>query len=458
LAAGRLLARPDLPVARVVARLAAVRSRVEGDWNIVDDGAYEELPEKLRRAYRILGLHPGGGGREWATGETRGTAPRGPVVSFGLNAGAALLGVSEDDAEDLIDGLVDVQLLDVADGRYAMHDLVRLHAARRAAHEDSVAVREAAVLRAIEWYLRAAVIADTAVNPHRAADAFGPLYPALREQSPFTGEKAALAWLDAERPNLCAALFAAADRERHDLVWQMCEALWGLFFSLKYYDTWIATHRAGLESARRTGDPRPVFRVGIQLGRALYETRRFADAHEVLAEALTAATEIGDARHEATALEFIGRAHLDAGDAATAGDFIARALELEETAGRTRGVAIDLHHMGRVHLALGQFEAAAGCLERAAELFARVADPYNRARVLLTHGRLRTRAGRPDLDVLREALTVMRDQGRIFQEAEVLAALSEAATATGDVAAGRAHREAAIAAYRRVGSAKAEEL
>ncbi|MGH3390883.1 MAG: tetratricopeptide repeat protein [Actinomadura sp.] len=462
LAAGRLKTRPRRRIGSLVARLADAHNRPhqvpEGEWavRVVGDGAYEEMPAALRRAYRLLSLHP--------SGSDRPTVPKagpalGPVVAFRLPVAAALLGCDEAAAAELLDPLIDRHLVDEHDDRYTFHELVRVHARSRAEREDSAAERDAAVRRVIECYLREAVVADLAVNSHRPTN--GPLYEESRgAASPYGTVKHALDRLESELRNLCAMVYAAEDRGWDELVWQLCEALWGLFFSRKHYDDWIATHRAGLAAAWRLAEPGPLFRMCVQLGRALYEARRFTAAHEVLAEGLTAAHATGEPLNVATALEFIGRTHLDAGEAEQALPYFLQARELEETHDRPRGEAINLHHLGRTYLALGDEAASIEALTRADAIFTAIPDRYNQGRVLLTFGRVHLRAGRADQakGPLKQALEIMSGQGRTYQVAEVLESLGEFAKLAGDESGERDLRAQAITAYEQVGSPKADEL
>ncbi|MDX6740856.1 tetratricopeptide repeat protein [Actinocorallia sp. A-T 12471] len=420
LAAGWIEASHGRSVDRAVERLRGDTARgTLGEEQTVDsvaEAAYTELPEAVQRAYGLLSLHPG-------------NRPR-----FTRAAASALLG---HDAADALDELSGRHLLEESDGRYTFHDLVRRHA-RRKVGDDPEAVRRLAA-----HYLRFTVEADATVNPGRARDAFGPLYRETpRGPSGAEDKRHALARLDAEHRNLSATVHEAAARGWNDIAWQLCEASWSLYFSLKYYDEWIATHRAGLECAR--GNPQAVFRVGIQLGRALYETGRFAEAHEVLDQALAAAIELRAPAHEATAVEFIGRAFEEAGRLEDALRHFQRSLALERQVPRPRGVAINLHHIGRVLLDLRELDEAGSALTASHEAFAELGDGYNRARVLHTFGRLRLASGLDPTQLYHDALALMRAEGRLFHVARILDDLAES---SGD----GAYAEEAREIYRRIG-------
>ncbi|MCD0447766.1 tetratricopeptide repeat protein [Actinocorallia sp. API 0066] len=405
------------PVEHVIARLRAdPLGATEGEVRTVysvTEAAYEDLPEDLRRAYRLLSLHPGE------------RPPR-----FTRAAAAALLG---GDPVPALSGLVERHLLEYAEGRYFFHGLVRTHAQEKAGDDPE------AVLRLVEYYLAGAVQADTTVNPARARDAFGPGYRAAVARG-TKGE--ALAWLDAEHRNLSAAVYEAVARGWVEPAWQLCEALWSLYFSLKYYDDWIATHREVLPLT--SGLPHAAFRVGIQLGRGLAESGRHDEARPVLQGALDAAHHLGKPEHRATAEEFLARDRELAGDLTTALAGFQRALRLELEAGRARGVAIDHHHIGRVCLGLGDLNGASTALTAALEAFERLGDAYNRARVLHTFARVRRASGLDPSALLLDALAIMRAEGRAYQEAKILDDLAEA---TGE----DSYREMARAIYERIG-------
>ena len=115
---------------------------------------------------------------------------------------AALTGTTPDGAAATLDRLSAAHLVEEhADGRYTFRDLLRAHAADRAAEEDAEPERVAALARLFDWYRHTVDAAARLLYPEilrlTAADP-GPVA--------FTSSTAALAWLDAERPNLVAAV------------------------------------------------------------------------------------------------------------------------------------------------------------------------------------------------------------------------------------------------------------
>jgi hypothetical protein len=85
-----------------------------------------------------------------------------------------------------------------------MHDLVRLYAQRFSDAHAEADGREQARGRLLSHYLDMA----------RAADAHLQALPEMDVPDVFTGRNAALAWLDAERASLVAAVQMAADAGR----------------------------------------------------------------------------------------------------------------------------------------------------------------------------------------------------------------------------------------------------
>lgn len=126
-AAARMAARPRQPLAALVAAMSRDSGRLAGlalggDRAVQTalDGAYGVLPPEVARGYRLLGLLP--------------------VGEFGAGAAAAACGLPADLAAELLDELVDVSLLEeLGPDRFRFHDLIGLHAAQRAAAEETPA-------------------------------------------------------------------------------------------------------------------------------------------------------------------------------------------------------------------------------------------------------------------------------------------------------------------------------
>jgi hypothetical protein len=143
IAAARLRSRPSWTVAPFVDRLRNLQHRLveleAGDRSVAAalEQSYVRLGPDVRRAYRMLGIHPG--------------------PELDLDAAAAVTGQPVARVRRLIDHLLDVHLLhEPAPGRYRFHDLTWVHAAGAAGEEEAEADRRAAVDRLLAHYDREA--------------------------------------------------------------------------------------------------------------------------------------------------------------------------------------------------------------------------------------------------------------------------------------------------------------
>ncbi|MFG2425502.1 BTAD domain-containing putative transcriptional regulator [Streptomyces sp. NPDC048448] len=193
--AARLAARPGWTIISLVDKLADERGRITrlrfGD--IAIDAAFElgyrQLTAFQARAFRLL-------------------APA-AEPDLGLPAVAAVLELDLDDAEDVMESLVDASMVESpAPGRYRYHDLLRAFARNLPAPPDAEPAG-AAVRRLLDFLLASACKAFRHVVPgDPVTDCLGPLRsPGLD----FTDASAARAWVAEEADGVLAALRQAVD-------------------------------------------------------------------------------------------------------------------------------------------------------------------------------------------------------------------------------------------------------
>ena len=152
---------------------------------------------------------------------------QGPSISSA--AAAALFGTPEYQAEDVLETLVDVHLLEsTSSDRYKFHDLLRVYSSERAVADLSGPARDAAVGRLLRWYMRTSDAAGTAVVPHRYNI---PLEPVGDDPPPlsFAGVDDALSWYDSERVNLVAVTRQASSAGLHEVAWRLPAPLFRIF-------------------------------------------------------------------------------------------------------------------------------------------------------------------------------------------------------------------------------------
>lgn len=210
IAAANLTARPTHAIADYTTRLAAgdrlAALQMDGDpeatVRAAFDHSYATLPDDAARLFRLLGLLPG----------TEITAP----------AAAALADFSLSQANRLLDRLARGHLIvEHTRDRYTLHDLLRLYAADLAARDGTLDPR-AALDRLYDHYLRGVRSAVTRLDPYASR---------LPVPGPVAGDRTeALAWLDAELPNLMAAITHAVAQGPRVVAWQLADALRGYLF------------------------------------------------------------------------------------------------------------------------------------------------------------------------------------------------------------------------------------
>lgn len=402
------------------------------------DVSYGELDPTAARLYRLAAVWP------W------------PAITVPLAARAA--DVDEPTARALLDRLAGLHLVEeVAEERYRYHDLVREHARRKAEDVDGHRAVAAAVGRTVRHWLGFAVAADHRVIPGRWR--LGPAYLRLARDGDGGGTygtaKDALDALARERDNLAAAVRAADHWGLDDLVWQLCEAMWGLHLRLGFHEQWVDTHLLGVAAAGRSaddgaGDPRAEGRVRVQLAFAHMGLGRPEDAEDDLARALTAEERAGHHRGRATALEVTGLLRLRTwrwSEAEACFEAALRALadirpgdDGEQDVPRAR--AILAHHIGRALRGWGRHDEAVRQLHTALVAFRTLDAPdrYNEGRVYMSLGETQLEAEQPELArvCLDRAVDVMTQEGAALQLADAAYLRARCARRLADPTAERA--------------------
>lgn len=412
--------------------------------------ADRELSPAAMSGLRVLGRHPG------------------TPVTLRPDAAAALLDGSVPEAVRVLNELVSagrawlVPAADDEPARYTIPEEVLRGARDDDAARAAEADREASVRRLAGWYLHGAVRADRAVNAFRKR--FGPLYRDRRAGEPvgdgWSGVSAGLDWLESERHNLRACVEYAGAQAWHDLAWQLCEALYGLYITRRHYDDWIATHTVGLNAATALGDAGAQYQIAAQLAYAYTEQRDFARAQPVLEHALRAGRATRLHVHEAAALEALGSARLAAGEYPAAITYLTQARALYTVIDSAHGMGRTSYEIGRARVRLGAFSGAIAQFRSAHALFGRVGDVTDQARVLISTGEALLLSGDPAQArrPLAQARKILARLGRRFHEAVALDLLGLAAQHCGDIPAAREFLSEAVDGYERTGSERAAAL
>ncbi|MFF1909703.1 ATP-binding protein [Kitasatospora sp. NPDC058218] len=446
LAAARIAARPVQALAVTAEalgheadRLAALDVEGETVRNVLD-ASFEVLEEDAARLYRLLGLLPF------------------PV--FTPDVVRVVGGVPAGEAARLLDGLIDVHLLEEVSGGFRFHDLVKLHA--RACAETVRLAPEglAAAGRVLDWYLACATAAEALVTPtHRTLRRdYGSGRPVGARE--FGDEAEALGWLDGETTRLAAALHWAAETGRPTLVWQLADAMWPLFLRLRPAQLWVEAHRLGLVAARTTGDRDGELRMLTSGGNGLRNAGEDAEAADWFAEALELARTAADRLGQADALYGLSQTHRTAGRLGEAADCLHEAVRLREAEGYPRGAALARLALGDVLLASGRAARAVEVITAAHHELTEVRAPYEAARALAFLGQAHTvlgAYGRAER-CYAQALAQFRSGRARRWEARVLELGGELARVDGRAGEAAERFGASLALYRELGAPDAARV
>jgi DNA-binding SARP family transcriptional activator len=345
IAGSLLVSRPHWRLADLVSRLADEQHRLDAlryrDLEVrASFGlSYEGLRPQARRLFRLLGLLE---------------AP-----DFPLWAAAAVLDTELGGAQDLVDELVDVHLLDVTgtphgQARYGFHDLIRTYARERAEAEEFESSRHAAVVRALGALLALADIAD---RDHMGQNMFQQDATRWRPElvlASLPPSVLPMTALDAERTALVAGVRQAAELGRDELCCELAVGGHTLFETERYFDDWQTCYDTAMALARTAGNLRGQARLLISMAGLRYTRRRYGTAEESNTEAMHLFERIGDQRGYLEALSnapffLVPNGRLT--DAITAGG---EAYERLTANGQTAAALHAYSQVGLAHLQAGR--------------------------------------------------------------------------------------------------------
>jgi DNA-binding SARP family transcriptional activator len=409
LAARRLRARPAWTFADLAARLARDGDRLAqigtGTRRVraVFDLSYQALPADVQRLFRFLGLHPGD--------------------DVSVDSAAALADLPVPSARELLDSLVDERLLIATRAdRYRFHDLIRVYAAELAEIHEPEAWRRAAVDRLCTWYLRHANAAADLAYPQILR------IPADRDASQsavFDDSAQALAWLDAERANLVAAVRRGIGCRPSTSARHLADALRG-YLMLRQDPAWMPLARATLAAATEDGEPEGRIAAHMSLAQASSFNGEALVAIDHYTEALTLSQEIGWRAAESAIHRNIATGYWRLGRLTETVKHLMSTSVIEEEAGSPVGAAATLGNLGTVNFELGRLTEAADYHHRALDTFREIDSPADIAMALSNLGETYAALGRHDgaVDLLDEALALSGEIGNRNEEASAFTKLA----------------------------------
>ncbi|WP_314613076.1 AfsR/SARP family transcriptional regulator [Streptomyces stackebrandtii] len=440
IAAARLHHRPRWTVEYLAARLRDQRRRLS-ELATSERGvaaaftlSYQQLTDEQQRMFRLMGLQPG--------------------RDIGPEAAAALSGLPVDDAELLLEDLLDAHVLaQHQPGRYTFHDLLREHALATAAAQEPSDARREALGRLLQHYLHTASTAMDHLYPEGKVRR--PHIPAPDTEPMFLGDEAeAIAWLDGERANLMAAGRHAADHDRGPYPSELAATLHRYLLGHAHQADALDLHNLALRTSRRSGDTAAEARTLLDLGEVHYWWQgAYEQAAEHYRHALDLSRDAGDQGAAARALQNLGTLHRRRREYDQALDHFGQALVLFRELGDGAGEARSLSELGILHGRGGRFEEAHDHHRQALRLHRATGSRIGEVVVLNNIGLLCQRQGRDEEARRRhqEALELSRRFDFPGDEAESLNALAEAARSLGDLASAAAEHDGALTRAREFG-------
>ncbi|NKE60062.1 tetratricopeptide repeat protein, partial [Lentzea sp. PSKA42] len=369
----------------------------------------------------------------------------GPDIS--LAAVSSLTGLGEQRARNVLRALTQASLVvQDADGRYRMHDLIRRYAA------DLAGDTTVALQRLLGFYAHTAFAADTVLESYRQLIELEPAPPGV-EPSPMPDIGSALAWFAAEHANLLAAQRIAAERGHHSRAWEIAWALNNFHYRLGHRHDQLEVWRIGASSVEHLADPISLALALRLLGRALVVLGQNEEAIAHMHRALELAAKQEDAGHQGHAHYTLASAWEREGDDRKALAHAQQALALYREVGQPSWEGNALNAVGWYHARLGEHDAALENCRAALALYRRIDDLDGQGQTLDSLGFTEHQSGAYADAVVhyRESIALYRVLGNLVETADTLERLGDSHFALGAQAEARAVWEEALELYRQQG-------
>jgi tetratricopeptide (TPR) repeat protein/DNA-binding SARP family transcriptional activator len=439
-------ARPATPLADLVRELDDQAQRLQrldagGDpraaVRAVFSWSYDHLPADAARAFRLAGLHPGSGLDAYAT--------------------AGLTGTALADAKRSLDVLERAHLIHATGpGRYGTHDLLRAYARDQAGSQDTEADRRAALTGLFDYYLAAAASARDARTPPERRH--GPRLSPGSPIPPVPDQAAALAWLDAERPNLVAVCAHAAAHGWPAHAIMLASTLFRYLDAGAHLPDALSIHTDASNAAGQVGDPAAQAYARANLGVVHMRQGRYEQAAERYEEALLLFGQTGDRVGEARTLTHLGLVNWRQGRYEQAAQRHRLALTRYRETGNRIGEANALTNLGLVLWRQGRYEEASEGHRQALVLYREAGHRFGEANAQANLGAVYLGQGRYEqaADQLRQALTAFRETGNRIGEGYALANLGVVSLRQGRHRQAAADLRQAVTVFRETGNRDGE--
>jgi tetratricopeptide (TPR) repeat protein/transcriptional regulator with XRE-family HTH domain len=371
IAGARLASRAGWRVSWFAERLRDERSRLSllkvGDLDVRASFAlsYTGRSPDEQHAFRMLGILKAGDFTSWKL--------------------ATLTEAEPEDAEQLLESLVDAELVEVAETdrtgivRYRLHDLLRDFARELLAEHEPSGARRAALIRLVDEYVQLARLAADLVQPGalQVSKTLG-----RRESSPAARavHSDPRAWFTTEKASLIAAVQGAYETDLWDQTWQLVESLAVMFDLRADWRDWNATHALALQATQNAGNEHAEAVIRRHLGRLYRELGRYDDAATMLQRAADIFLRLGDKHRWATVLRNLGDTYRYQGRLDVAIESFGTAVSVFDAVGDHRSRAGALNGMADAYRGLSRWADAEARFEQCIATYREIDDRLEQAR------------------------------------------------------------------------------
>ncbi len=346
--AGRMLSRPRWSFAHVARRLGEQNRKfrelqVEGQSvEAAIDLSFQSLNRDQNRTFLLLGLMIGS--------------------TIDLGGAAALLDMTVEDADDILQELVGVCLLEEPQGDvYRLHDLIGAFSRDRAATVLPVEEIDAARLRLAEQYMATAQHAADLMGPRGHNDEIE-MSPGYRTE--LSGREDAESWFTLQQENLAETIEYFASHGNGEYAWRMADAVWRFYALHGQMSLLISSHQRALQISDKQGNLRGRAVTLIGLGIAHCLSGRFDESLDLLTEARDLLASIDDDRGLVRVLANLGMVYERVGRLADAAEAIQGVLDYAVRLGDIRLEALQWGNLAIMKHTLGQYDEALRCAQR----------------------------------------------------------------------------------------------
>ena len=401
--------------------------------------SYQHLGLACAQSFRLLGLHPGT-----------------EFEPYGL---AALTGGTVERASQVLIDLSRAHLVEPAgEATYAMHDLLRAYAAEQAATAETGLVRQEAMTRLFDFYLGTTAMAMDILFPieeARAASARKPVVPV-----PVTDTGSARRWLAANLTTLVRVVGTAADQGWTDHAISLADVMFRYLEAGNHLSEIVTVFGHAERAATQAGDRRAQAQALNNLCLTHLRQGDYQQARTLLGRSLELYLQSEDVTGQAYALGNLGIIEYIEGnyEQALTSQHLALA-RYRQTDGQL-GEARTLTNIGLVELRLEEFEQAAGYFQRSLELGRRIGAQLTQGLALAGLGSARLGQGSYEAAdrCLDDALALLREVGDQAGEAEALSMLGALRCAQNRPARALLLQRESLALYRKIGDPAGQAL